>query len=379
MAFFEIVSVGDDLILKNKYGIYSKKELEAQLEEGHLTVEELGEIYKLNVSKVHNVFKSLGITYRNTVGDTRIFNSTITPEMHQVILGTLLGDAFMKIPKRYQCAHGLHQYEYLYHIAGKLYPFISCVGDRDVSHSDVLKSFFMWTHNHPSFIPYFNRFYSRGRQKKFINHNSVDGLTPEGLGYWYMDDGKLGENPSLCVGNIPNESGELLIRYLFDVFNLHCTFQCQNIEKGYYNVYVRAESKSHFFELISPYIIPLMRYKLGEGSRIWVDFNSRQIASEHYQLCEKANRSIRYSGDKAVLEELRKYPPIRDFKQKYIEEIKERILKGNQVSTTESRKILPTKDELYRLLKEGSTDKQIGFLYGVSRETIGRLRRREGL
>ena len=94
MAAFTIEDIDGDQILKNKYGIYSKKELITQLQEGHLTVEELGEIYKLKSYQMVHILRVLKIDFRNNVNDTRIINSSISSSVHQVLLGTLLGDAF---------------------------------------------------------------------------------------------------------------------------------------------------------------------------------------------------------------------------------------------------------------------------------------------
>ena len=43
MTKFEKVTKGDDTELRNKYGFFSKKDLETQLKDDHLTVKKLGE------------------------------------------------------------------------------------------------------------------------------------------------------------------------------------------------------------------------------------------------------------------------------------------------------------------------------------------------
>jgi len=376
MAFFEIMEEGNDLILKNKYGIYSRNELENQLKVGHFTVKELGEIYGTNMNHVLNV---LGISSRNILGDTRILNAAITPEIHQYLIGSLLGDAYMRTPHRVAEAHSINQYEYLFHKAKILKDFIAAINDTDTK-VITKKSMSFRTFSHILFEQYFNRFYSNGLQKKLITMNSVCDLEPLGLAVWYQDDGKFRNgSPSLCVGNISTLSGQILINLLQSKFGINSTFQSQNDLKGYYNIYILAESRNIFFNLVSPYIIPSMRYKLGEGSKQGHTFDPEKIAELHYNLCLKANRNILYSGDKAVLQCLGKYPQIKSLKDLYKDKIRGDILNKRQISRTEYRKILPDEKELRSLLDAGKTDEEIGFIYGISRTIIGKLRRKHSI
>ena len=59
MSSFRLENTGSDIILHNKYGHYSKTELETQLREGHLTADDLGEIYSLNESRIIHVLHKL--------------------------------------------------------------------------------------------------------------------------------------------------------------------------------------------------------------------------------------------------------------------------------------------------------------------------------
>ena len=113
MPAFKLEHFDSDTILHNKYGVYSKEELEAQLKEGHLTIDNLAELYRLKGYQMLHVLRVLKITYRNALNDTRIMSPEITPEMHQVLLGTLAGDAYMKHHKCYQLSHGPSQRAYL--------------------------------------------------------------------------------------------------------------------------------------------------------------------------------------------------------------------------------------------------------------------------
>jgi len=151
-----------DLILHNKYGIYSKNELETQLREGRLTVNELGKIYGLTPFQIVHVLRTLSITFRNKFEDIRTAHYEITPLRHQVLLGTLLGDSFMTGPRYYQLGHSLNQMDYLYHVAEQFGPIVSSVAYKE---TDLGRSLSFWTHRHSLFEPYFIKFYSKGKEK----------------------------------------------------------------------------------------------------------------------------------------------------------------------------------------------------------------------
>jgi hypothetical protein len=362
MSSFWMEPIGSDLILHNKYGKYSKNELEYQLKTYHLTVKELSQAYSLTEYQMVHVFRSLNIIERNSVNDTRVMDSVITPKMHQILLGTLLGDAYMTEPKAYQLAHSIYQASYLYHIAGQLYNFVATIGDRE---SKTGRSTYLWTFRHDCFIPYFQRFYSRGKTKKYLRMETLQGLDPMGLAYWYMDDGKFNEYGAyLCVGNISTEEGAIILEYLKNVFSLNATFQVHDKKKGYYNIYILADSRCHFYKLIEPYVIPSMRYKMiGDPPNSF--FSEEEQKERHNDLCLSCLRDIRYRGEAFVFE-----PP----KKKAIEKIHIDMVNGRQISKTEFRSI-PTEEALYRMfVEEGLTDIEVSRRTGYGRNRIAKLR-----
>jgi hypothetical protein len=276
----------------------------------------------------------LRISYRNILGDTRIQDAVITPSMHQVLIGTLLGDGFMKTGRMYAVGHGINQLHYIYHVAEKLHGYVASIGDRNTD-SVTEKSFEFWTFSHENLNTYFKKFYSRGRSKKYMIVGAASDLAPEGLSYWYMDDGKYNEyGLYLCVGNISEDEGIILRGILRDTFGLVTTFQCANDAKGYHNIYIKAESRGHFIELIAPYIIPPMKYKITGQSHQNVSFSKDVIIPLHDSLCKKAGRYIRYFGDSSIKKEVEQVCSISDPKEDFISEIRRRAMEGLQVSRT---------------------------------------------
>ena len=372
MAAFEKIISGDDLILKNRYGLFSKKELEAQLKEGHLTVGELGSLYNLKEYQIIHVLKSLEIIYRNDLNDTRIFDATIDNSLHQVLLDTLLGDAYMT-DKSYLLGHGLSQYDYCYHIAERLHQFVASIGDFNVK-AQTKKSINFWTYRHNIFSPYFDRFYSHGIKKKYFTEKTAPDLESEGLAYWYMDDGKYSKYGAyLCVGNISIEEGNILIDLLKRNFSISSNLQKYDAKKNSYAIYIQAKSRKHFYDLISSYIISSMRYKI-TGSRFpRIAFIRELIISRHLKLCEKAKRYIRYFGDEVIQKENLKNNIFLDSKIEYINRIKSHIKERKMVSRNIKKDIL--KKELVELFNEGFSDQQIADMYDVGRNKIAFFRR----
>ena len=363
------------MILRNKYGVFSRVELEDQLREGNLTTQELGEIYGLNQSRIVQVLRCLGITYRNPLSKIRAPEFQITPEIHQILLGTLLGDAFMRNPLCYEVMHSINQTGYLYHIAEQLCPSVSCISYRRMPLGEALH---LWTNRHPSFLPYFDLFYSRGKTKKHITQSAIYDLDARGLAYWYMDDGKYGNlRVYLCVGNVTEDEGSVLVRFLKSRFSLETIFQSHNKPKGHYNIYIKAESRSHFLSLIDSYIIPSMRYKI-EGKPYPVLKRRSDIVTHHIGLCEAVGREICFTGQSEIQSEVKSLIKIVDPKKSYIESIRQKISSGEMVSRTSMRQE-PSKEALIQFFLEGLTDAEVARKMGFGRNRIARLRREMGI
>jgi len=107
--------------------------------------------------------------------------------------------------------------------------------------------------------------------KKYFSRQVLDMLTPQGIALWYMDDGNAGRNR--------NKQGK--ITSIYSCLSTYCTEEeAHNIcevfkdkfgiefrigyEKSKHAHIVRANTKESklFAELIKPYIIPSMQYKL---------------------------------------------------------------------------------------------------------------------
>lgn len=106
------------------------------------------------------------------------------------------------------------------------------------------------------FTEFYNRFYSENR--KFIPNNLQ--LDPLALAVWYMDDGcKSRTSVYLNTQQFGLNDQLKLLKILKEQFKLNATL---NKDKIYYRIRITTESTKRFKEIIKPFVIPSMKYKL---------------------------------------------------------------------------------------------------------------------
>lgn len=99
---------------------------------------------------------------------------------------------------------------------------------------------------------------------KKIPNNIQDIFNEESLAYWYMDDGSKnsikGKGMVIDISNF-NEHDEILIKNMMNnKFSCEVSFHRRSINNT--KLYIKASSALHFSNIIRPYIIPSMEYKL---------------------------------------------------------------------------------------------------------------------
>jgi hypothetical protein len=187
----------------------------------------------------------------------------LSPERHSIVVGSLLGDGYLTPNGSLQVEHSLAQAEYTFWkyerlkpTSGKRPTLVERFDRRTLKTyrslrfytTTVLKDFRDW-------------FYPDG--KKIVPSDLGEHLDPLGLAVWFMDDGGRGaRTPRGLVFNISGFSPTehvFLKSLLFNVFGVVTSIHQHGKA---HQLYVRAESFSRFSELISPYLIASMRYKL---------------------------------------------------------------------------------------------------------------------
>jgi len=189
--------------------------------------------------------------------------ANLTPEARSVIVGCLLGDGYLTLNGSLQVEQCLEQkeyvtwkYEMLLDIAGKRPKMVERFDRRTLK---TYRSVRFYTR---AVLKDFRSVFYQDR-KKIVPSLLGNILDPLAVAVWFMDDGGRGaRTPRGLVFNTSCYSAHeqvLLREILYDSFGLVTSIHQHG--KGY-QLYIRAESFSLFSELVSPYLIASMRYKL---------------------------------------------------------------------------------------------------------------------
>jgi hypothetical protein len=121
--------------------------------------------------------------------------------------------------------------------------------------------------------PYFNQIHKNlyATGLKVITRKCLDYLTDQGLALWFMDDGsgaicKNREGKSCgCMVRISTycsgEEAEVIAKWFLDRYQLTCKFDVDN-RSGKVSIRFGTLDSKKFAEIVSPYIIPSMKYKI---------------------------------------------------------------------------------------------------------------------
>lgn len=130
----------------------------------------------------------------------------------------------------------------------------------------------LWTQCHPIYTQLWRGIYLNGR--KTITPHSVKTLNPMALAILYQDDGRFNESKLNLSINKPLLSVpelHLIAKYIVDNYGLifrvrkSCTLKDGTIG---HELGLRTKDISKFFDLISPYIVPSMSYKVRSGGTL---------------------------------------------------------------------------------------------------------------
>lgn len=109
---------------------------------------------------------------------------------------------------------------------------------------------------HKVFTDLYNELYING--KKTITKEFLDKITsPISLAYWFMDDGS--NDGTIATNRFSHEEVVLLNKWILKKWNINTTIHKNRCN---YTLYINKESRKYFDNLIKPYIIPEMEYKL---------------------------------------------------------------------------------------------------------------------
>ena len=204
-------------------------------------------------------------------------------EFRGKLVGTLLGDSSLHYAKngnaRFQFSHEQKQGDY-----AKLKAEVICKGlKRQVrepglyttttSYGEV--TYYKFSTGH-KYMNYLHRILYSNNGKKYFSRKVLNHLTPEGIAWWYMDDGGVSRGPNKDKYGNPRkhisvemristycseEEADTIIAYFLEVWGIQAKKRYAKKTDSYYMAFSSKESLK-LDDLISPYITPYFQYKL---------------------------------------------------------------------------------------------------------------------
>lgn len=187
-----------------------------------------------------------------------------------VLVGSLLGDGYAERLKnggvRFRFRQTVKHKEYLFY----LYDFFNkrgyCSNNlpvlfKQVDGDKTFESYRFDTYAYSSWMWLYKLFYTNNKVK-VIPKNIAELLTPQALAIWIMDKG-IWKNSGVRIAtprSLRPRGVELLKLTLESKFNLKCSLHKNNDR---YQLYIKKESIPLLRELVLPYFVPSMLYKLG--------------------------------------------------------------------------------------------------------------------
>lgn len=204
--------------------------------------------------------------------------------IRNMVAGMILGDSYISKPNgkdaRLIVRHSTKQSDYVLHKYGRLSGACKSPPRESANggYGDRLLTFAT------SCLPWLNEFCDMAWKdgKRIIGDGLADLLTPEALAYWYMDDGSLsGHACYLSTYRYSREDQEKLRSWLLDRYSVRSREQLDK-GRGLYSIRMRKADSWEFMRLISPHVIPSLRYKLIDGLPDYVEPDPEHV---HGRLC----------------------------------------------------------------------------------------------
>ncbi len=172
------------------------------------------------------------------------------------IIGTLLGDGYLdKTTRGYSLRinHGIFQKEYVDFKYLLISSFVNSKPKRSGN------AYYFRTVSHPFLSELRNAFYLEEKKiipKELLEHD----FDPFAFAIWIMDDGAADKRQlRINSQSFSLEENLWLIKFLQAKFGIVATI---NVDRGKYRLRIADSSMNLLKELIFPYIIPSMLYKL---------------------------------------------------------------------------------------------------------------------
>lgn len=238
------------------------KEQIKSLHDSGYTCKQIAETIKKHKNTVRFHLKSLGL---NINKETRWFSQTkqnLSLLQEQMILGSLLGDMSLKKSgknARLCLVHSYKQKELFLQKVKILDVFMGSWRQKDSYDKRTQKIYSQYRGNsktHNVFTQIYNILYIN--KCKTISQKYLDLINhPIALAYWFMDDGT--NRGTFATNCFSEQEVNLLVTWLKEKWGIIATKQ-KNLTQ--FVIHISAKSRKLFENLIKPYVIPSMEYKL---------------------------------------------------------------------------------------------------------------------
>lgn len=196
-----------------------------------------------------------------------------------ILVGMIWGDGSLKLKQRdyveFVIGHSDKQREYIEHKLEKVHSILGGkkpkLNERKFLLAGKEQVELRFSRQHPYFRYLHRKCYSKNK-KKWYTRQALDYLNPEGIAYWYMDDGGISKNKhketkvvTSCEMRIATYCTEdeidTIITYFKEVWDIQGKKRFHKKSDKWYLAFNTKESKKLEL-LIKPFIIPSMEYKL---------------------------------------------------------------------------------------------------------------------
>lgn len=202
-----------------------------------------------------------------------------------ILVGMVYGDAYLHVRKRYngeykwissemRVVHSLTQIDYCEHKAALLRKLLNRNHTTTVVNNGPQGKYkaAQFSVSHPYFKQLKQWCYPKGI--KTFTMKTLKMLTPEGIAYWYMDDGsaRVNINKNGLISSVATDiatmcsekEAEIIREYFYYEHGIKFNVRCRKNspkDKAFY-IQANTEGSKDFIFLIRPWIIPSMIYKL---------------------------------------------------------------------------------------------------------------------
>lgn len=227
--------------------------------------------YIANIAQFNRYFNTI-VKFCVKRSDVTNFDKPLNKDILHIIYGSLLGDASAEKRKGgkgtrivfYQESSHDNYLLFLHNLIANLgycNTNIPKIKTRISNKGKIRKfiRFSTWTYD--QFNEIHNNWYIN--DIKILPNNIENYLSPLALAIWIMNDGgKIGKGLKLATNNFTLNEVKHLIDILYIKYNIKSSIHKTGVIDQY-NIYILSESMPILVNLIKPYIIPSMKYKLG--------------------------------------------------------------------------------------------------------------------